>query len=119
MRLYMLTAVFGFTAALVAQAATQSVQPTQPCYVQLFDDDNFDDENDLVYGPGKWGNMRNLPGAKEANWEGEADSLKVGPTAMVKVWNRTQFQGESETYGPGTEKPNLDFDIHSMEITCK
>lgn len=87
--------------------------------MHLFDDDNFDDENDVIYGPGKWTSMRKLPGAKEADWGGDADSLKVGPAATVKVWDARDFKGKSETYGPGTEKPNLDFDIHSMEITCK
>ena len=90
-----------------------------PCYVHLFDDDNFADENDIVYGPGKWSNLRGLPGATEVDWGGESDSLKVGPAATVKVWANENFQGDSQTFEPGTEMPKLAAEFRSMEITCK
>lgn len=101
----------------VQQAKTPAAD--KPCYVQLFDDDNFTDDNDIIYGPGKFTNLRNLPGASETDWGGEADSLKVGPAATVKVYASKNFKGKSRTFNPGTEVPNLDDEFESMEITCR
>jgi hypothetical protein len=96
-----------------------------PCWVHIWEDENFQDNNDVIYGPGKWNNMRGLPGANKADWGDEIDSLKVGPGATVTVWEDENFGDNSQTYGPGTEKTNLRGDpdmgdqIDSIEIKCK
>ena len=102
--------------------ATDRTQKTpdmsKSCYVHLFDDDNFKDDNDIIYGPGKWSTLRNLPGATESDWGGDADSLKVGPSATVRIWSKKDFKGQMQEFGPATEKPSLDDEPESMEITC-
>ena len=102
-------------------AGNNAPQADNSCYVHLFDDDNFDegDDNDIIYGPGKWGNLENLPDATETDWGGDADSLKVGPTATVNVWENENFQGRNQTFAPSTQKPKLDLEFKSMEITCQ
>lgn len=102
-----------------------SAAPTDNgCWVQIWEDENFQDDNDIIRGPGRWNNMRNLPGANKTDWGDEIDSLKVGPRATVRVWEDENFGDNSATYGPGTEKTNLRGDpdlgdnIDSMEITC-
>ena len=104
-----------------AIARKQTSKADNSCYVHLFDDDNFDDDddNDIIYGAGKWGNLQNLPDATETDWGGDADSLKVGPTATVNVWENENFQGSSQTFEPNTQKPKLDIEFKSMEITCQ
>jgi hypothetical protein len=95
------------------------------CWVHIWEDENFQDDNDVISGPGRWNNMRNLPGANKSDWGDEIDSLKVGPGATVTVWEDEDFKDNSATYGPGTEKTNLRGDpdmgdtIDSMEIKCQ
>jgi hypothetical protein len=95
-----------------------------PCSVHIWEDENFEDDNDLIVGPGKWNNMRNLPGANKSDWGDEIDSLKVGSKATVTVWEDENFGDNSQTYGPGTEKtnlrgnPDMGDQIDSMEIKC-
>jgi hypothetical protein len=118
-----------------AGAANANQQPTQAaarpdcgtCWVQVFDDKNFKvtDDHHLICGPGKWPNLRNLPGAVKINWGDEIESLKVGPGATVIVWIGEQYTGMSQTFGPGTENPNLKQipglgdQISSLEIRCQ
>lgn len=40
--------------------------------------------------------MRNLPGANKSDWGDEIDSLKVGPTATVTVWEDENFGDNSQ-----------------------
>lgn len=104
---------------------TSATRTDNPCYVHIWEDENFQDNNDVIYGPGKWNNMRGLPGANKGDWGDEIDSLKVGPAATVIVWEDENFGDNSQTYGPGTEKTNLRGDpdmgdtIDSMEIKCR
>ncbi len=118
-----------------ANTANANQQPTQAaakpdcgtCWVHVFDDKNFKvtDDNHMICGPGKWPNLRNLAGAVKINWGDEIESLKVGPGATVIVWIGEQYTGMSQTFGPGTEHPNLKQiaglgdQISSLEIKCQ
>ena len=93
--------------------------------MQIFEDENYQDSSDVISGPGRWSNMRGLPGANKADWGDQIDSLKVGPGATVTVWEDENFSDNSQTYGPGTEKtnlrgnPDMGDQIDSMEIKCQ
>ena len=95
------------------------------CWIHIWEDENYEDDNDVIYGPGKWNNMRNLPGANKGDWGDEIDSLKIGPKATVTVWEDENFGDNSQTYGPNTEKtnlrgnPDMGDQIDSMEIKCQ
>lgn len=97
------------------------------CWVHIFDDKQMDvtDDNHIICGPGKWANLRNLPGAIKLNWGDEIESLKVGPKAAVIVWVGEQFSGITQTFGPGTQQitlkgnPDLSDEISSIEIRCQ
>jgi hypothetical protein len=108
-----------------ASAAAATTNPANPCWVHIWEDENYGDNNDIIFGPGRWNNMRNLPGANKNDWGDEIDSLKVGPTATVTVWEDENFGDNSQTYGPGTEKtnlrgnPDMGDQIDSMEIKCR
>lgn len=115
----------GNTGQQPAQTATRP--DCGGCWVQIFDDKNFDatDDNHIICGPGKWPNLRNLSGAAKINWGDEIESLKIGPTATVIVWIGEQYTGTSQTFGPGTENANLKQianlgdNISSIEIKCQ
>ena len=106
-------------------AATPARNAENPCWVHIWEDENFEDNNDRIFGPGRWNNMRNLPGANKSDWGDQIDSLKVGPAATVTVWEDENFGDNSQTYGPGTDKTNLSGNpdmgdqIDSMEIKCR
>jgi hypothetical protein len=113
------------TTAAPKPPAGQSTKDNNPCWVHIWEDENFEDDNDVIFGPGRWNNMRNLPGANKSDWGDEIDSLKVGPAATVTVWEDENFGDNSQTYGPGAEKTNLRGNpdmgdtIDSMEIKCR
>lgn len=87
------------------------------CYVHLFDDENFENENIMVKGPGRFANLSNLPGTNK-DWTDEAGSFKVGPSATVQIWTETNFEGRSRTYQPGSQVSDVDDEPESMVITC-
>lgn len=94
--------------------------PTDPrgsCSVQLFDGDNFTDDNITVKGPGEFPSLENLPGSSK-NWNDEADSFKASSQAIITLWTETEFRGDSITYEAGAEKPSVD-EPSSMKIRCK
>ena len=111
------------TPSVAATAPATNAQ--NPCWVHTWEDENYGDNNDVIHGPGRWNNMRNLPGANKSDWGDEIDSLKVGPTATVTVWEDENFGDNSQTYGSGTEKtnlrgnPDMGDQIDSMEIKCR
>lgn len=87
------------------------------CFVQLFDGDNYTDDNIIVKGPGEYSDLKNLPGANK-NWTNEADSFKSGKNTTVTFYSEINFQGESVTFKNGEEKSSMN-EPSSMKITCK
>jgi hypothetical protein len=94
------------------------------CWVQIWEDENFQDDNDVITGPGKWNNMRKLPGANKSDWGDEIDSIRMGSKATGKFWEDEEFKDNSITINPGEERtnlrgsPDMGDTIDSMEITC-
>ena len=124
-------AVAADTAAPAPAASEVTPQPAPPagpgsnsCWVHFFDDKGFDttDDSHIIYGPGRWPNLRNLNGSIKYNWGDEIESLKVGPGAVITVWTGEQFTGRSITFQAGTEKislkdlPGFSDNISSLEI---
>jgi hypothetical protein len=107
-----------------AKKATTASAALAPCSVQIWEDENFEDDNDMINGPMESRDMKGMPGANKDDWGDEIDSLKVGSKATVTVWQDEDFKDTSTTFGPGTEKtnlrgnPNFGDDIDSMKITC-
>jgi hypothetical protein len=99
--------------------------PQDGCWVQIFEDENYQDSSDIVAGPGSWTNLRKLPGASKEDWGDEIDSVKVGPHATLELWEDEDFNDNHVVFGPGTEKTNLRGDpdmgdqADSMRITCQ
>lgn len=110
---------FAENAALHPQGANASSQGGSSCFVHLWDGKNFTDRDIRIEGPGRFSNLRDLPGSNGKSWDDEADSLKVGPAATVKTWKKMDFKGASQTYEPGSEHSKLSEEPSSLEITCK
>jgi hypothetical protein len=92
--------------------------------VHIFEDENFRDDNDLITQPGRYANMRGLPGAAKQDWGDEIDSIRMGPRARATFWEDENFGDNRIDLGPGQERNNLRGDpdmgdqIDSMELMC-
>lgn len=89
------------------------------CWVHLFDGDNFDesDDNLKLTEAGEYENLENLPGA-DKDWTDEADSIKVGSSAKVEIFDQRDFKGKSQTLEAGSEHPDVDDEPYSLKMTC-
>ncbi len=109
---------------LAAMACTSEVRSPSSstlelgdCSVQLFDGDNFKDDNTIVQGPGEFPDLSKLPGATK-NWDDEADSFKVAEGTVLTVWTIKNFEGDSVIYSGPMDVPSAD-EPRSMKIRCK
>lgn len=119
------TGAYAPTPATSTPVATGSPAGGPDCWVHIWEDENFQDDNDRIMGPGKWNNMRNLPGANKSDWGDEIDSIEMGPRASGVFWEDEGFADNSIRLGPGEKRtnlrgsPDLGDTIDSMEITCR
>ncbi len=98
----------------VQEASTTSSE--SGCFVELFDGDNYTDDQIKIEGPAEYTDLKNLPGSKK-DWTDEADSFKSGKNTTVTFYTKTGFQGDSITYKGGENKPSMD-EPSSMKIKC-
>jgi hypothetical protein len=92
------------------------------CYVEIFDDDDFDDDDPHVkiQGPAEYASLKDLYGR---NWSNDIESVIVGSNATVHAWMNKDFTGPEITFTPGQRVPKLSKlkasnSIQSLKITC-
>jgi hypothetical protein len=128
-RVLVRTAAFACATCGIVFAACQSkpamtASATQDgCWVEVFEDDDFStgDAHARIEGPGRWDNMRGLPGGGGKDWGDCIGSIRVGPHARVIVWEDEGFGDTRLEFGPGSEQRdlnevNFDDEIDSIEI---
>ena len=117
----MLAAIaFGAAPALAADLETQVIDKN--CYIEVFDDDNFDmdDAHYKIQGPKEFASLKDLGGK---NWNNDIESVIVGTNAKVKAYSEKDFKGTELAFAPGQRVPKLgkldmSNDIESMKISC-
>lgn len=89
------------------------------CWIELFDSDNFDTDDDHfeLTKSGRYADLKKLPGADKDRTD-EADSVRVGSSANVTVWEDENFKGQSTKLNPGSEHPSIDPEPSSIELCC-
>ncbi|HTL63343.1 MAG TPA: hypothetical protein VL261_16995 [Nitrospira sp.] len=92
------------------------------CWVEIFDDDEFDqdDPHVKIQGPAEHAALTDLYGR---NWNNDIESLIVGSSATVHAWIAKDFKGPEMTFAPGQRvsklsKLKMANAIQSMKITC-
>jgi len=92
------------------------------CWVEVFDDDDFDEDDPHVkiQGPQEYANLKNVYGR---DWSNDIESVIVGSSATVRAWINKDFTGPEITFSPGQRVPKLSKlkasnSIQSMKITC-
>lgn len=93
------------------------------CWARLFDKRDFTGSVFAMVGPVDIASNR--PGFITGFESGRNfDSLTVGPTATLTVWDHDNFQKKSTTFAPGDTVPDLDSrmgsteEIKSMSLSC-
>lgn len=112
--------VLGIAPALAADLETQVIDKN--CYVEVFDDDDFDmdDAHYKIQGPKEFASLKDVGGK---NWNNDIESVIVGSNARVKAYSEKDFKGTELAFAPGQRVPNLGKldmkdDIESMKISC-
>src|SRR4030095_3914365 len=92
------------------------------CYIEIFDDDEFDegDPHVKVQGPAEYATLKDVYGR---DWNNDIESVIVGSNATVHAWMNKDFTGPEITFTPGQRVPKLSKlkmsnTIESMKITC-
>ena len=92
------------------------------CYIEIFDDDEFDEDDPhvKVQGPAEYPNLKDVYGR---NWNNDIESVIVGSNATVRAWMKKDFSGPETTFSPGQRVPKLSKlkmsnAIQSMKVMC-
>jgi Beta/Gamma crystallin len=118
----LMIAAMGFF-ALPAVAADLDTQVfDKNCYIEVFDDDNFDmdDAHYTIQGPKEIASLKDLGGK---NWNNDIESVIVGSNARVKAYSEKDFKGTELAFAPGQRvaklgKLDMSNEIESMKVTC-
>lgn len=112
-------ALFGLP-VYAADLETQVVDKN--CFIEVFEDDNFDadDPHVVLQGPKEYATLKNLAGK---DWSNDIESVIVGSNATVRAYEDKDFRGTELAFAPGQRVPNLGKldmanDIESLKITC-
>jgi hypothetical protein len=118
----MLASVLVLT-GLLAHAADMEVQTVDKnCFIEIFEDDNFDadDPHVVLQGPKDYASLKSIEGK---DWANDIESVIVGANATVRAYEDRDFKGTELSFLPGQRVKNLGKldmanDIESMKIAC-
>jgi hypothetical protein len=110
-------------AGLPVYAADMEMQVVDKnCYIEIFEDDNFDNDDPHVklQGPKEYATLKNLEGK---DWSNDIESVIVGSNATVRAYEDKDFKGTEVAFVPGQRVQNLGKldmanDIESIKIAC-
>jgi Beta/Gamma crystallin len=115
-------AAIGLSTAPVLAADLETQVIDKNCYIEVFDDDDFDmdDAHYKIQGPKEFASLKDLGGK---NWNNDIESVIVGTNARVKAYSDKDFKGTELAFAPGQRVPNLGKldmkdDIESMKVAC-
>jgi hypothetical protein len=108
---------------LPVHAADMDVQTVDKnCFIEIFEDDNFDadDPHVVLQGPKDYASLKSIEGK---DWANDIESVIVGSNATVRVYEDRDFKGTELSFLPGQRVKNLGTldmanDIESMKIAC-
>jgi hypothetical protein len=121
-KMLMLASVLVLT-GLLAHAADMEVQTVDKnCFIEIFEDDNFDadDPHVVLQGPKDYASLKSIEGK---DWANDIESVIVGSNATVRAYEDRDFKGTELSFLPGQRVKNLGKldmanDIESMKIAC-
>ena len=121
-KLLIVCGVIAVGALSVEAADTEMKMVDKNCWIEIFEDDNYDadDPHVKIQGPKEFATMKNLEGK---DWANDIESVIVGSNALVQAYEDKDFKGTEITFAPSQRVPNLGKldmanDIESMKISC-
>ena len=115
-------AVIALSGAPVFAADLETQVVDKNCWIEIFEDDNFDmdDPHVKLQGPKEFATLKNLAGK---DWSNDIESVIVGSNAKVRAYEDKDFRGTEPAFAPGQRVPNLGKldmanDIESLKIAC-
>lgn len=90
------------------------------CWAKIYDGQDFNGRSITLVGYTAWPNL-NMPGWP--NWEGQIDSVVVGPGAVLTLYGLPMFADEDQTITGGISVRNLvdvplGDAVESLRLTC-
>jgi hypothetical protein len=92
---------------------------TNGCWIEIYEDTNFNDNSLTIHGPAQFPNMRGLPNAGGYDWGDQVGSVRTGPNTWVIAYADENYQDTSITIGPNSELNDLgdmEDEIDSMKL---
>ena len=76
------------------------------CWIEIFEDDNFDmdDPHVKLQGPKEYATLKNLAGK---DWSNDIESVILGSNTTVHAYEDKDFRGTELALTPGQRVPNL------------
>lgn len=116
------TAARSDVAAVAATPAFNAgVHPTNGCWARLYEREDFQGPSWSISGPAQ---ISNLPPYLGFSWEPRYESLTVGATATVGLFEDPNLRNRATRFGAGVSVRDLDDvmglfrRIRSVEVTC-
>lgn len=118
----MMAGLIGALVAPVYAADMELKAVDKACWLEIFEDNNFDQDDPHVKidGPAEFANLKNLMGK---DWSNDIESVIVGSNTTVKAYKDKDFKGTEIAFAPNQRVPDLakldmGNTIESMKIMC-
>lgn len=100
---------------------TIEVPQSSGCWATIYDGLNFQGRSLTLMGANQ---LNNLLLSDGTNWEGQIDSLIVGPKAQLTLYGNENYKDTDHVFGANTKTADLEKlpigdDIESLKIACK
>jgi hypothetical protein len=97
-------------------AAPMSSDQNEGCYIDIFEDEDFDDDSLRVHGPAEYSGLEHLGGH---DWGDRIASVRTGPKCWALMYADKGFDDTRNVIGPGSVISNLgdmEDEIESMKL---
>lgn len=119
---FFISAVLSMIGIPVYAADMETQVLDKNCYIEIFEDDNFDpdDPHVILQGPKEYATLKSVAGK---DWSNDIESVIVGSNATVRAYEDKDFKGTEVAFLPGQRVANLGKldmanDIESLKISC-
>ena len=119
---FFISAVLSMIGIPVYAADMETQVLDKNCYIEIFEDDNFDpdDPHVILQGPKEYATLKSVAGK---DWSNDIESVIVGTNATVRAYEDKDFKGTEIAFLPGQRVANLGKldmanDIESLKISC-
>ncbi len=113
----------GWASSVLQQKDNNLMKRESDCWIEIYMNEEFDKNGPRLLLVGAH-DLTSLKGLNDRNWDNDIESIIVGPTASVSLYEEREFNGRVLIVESGQHIPQMrDFDlnnkIESLRTTCK